>query len=136
MLEINARKTDGIVILDLSGQLTFGVGHADLWNHASAAACAKPKSVILNLRGVSTIDAAGIGELKLLGALARNAGANMVLVTPETSTLDPSVILQLETEFETFTDEHDAINGFFPNRRIMRYDILAFVTQEVGRNTP
>jgi anti-anti-sigma regulatory factor len=50
---------------------------------APSLAGAGLKNVILNLRGVSKIDAAGVGELTLLLARARTAGVQAALLKPE-----------------------------------------------------
>jgi anti-sigma B factor antagonist len=36
-------------------------------------------------------------------------------------------LAKLETVFEVFGDEQDAINSFFPGREVRRYDILEFI---------
>ena len=40
------------------------------------------------------------------------------------------VLTKLTTVFEIFMDEQDAINSFFPNRQIRKFDILDFVQQQ------
>ena len=37
------------------------------------------------------------------------------------------VLTKLSTIFEVFDDEQDAINSFFPDREVHRFDILHFV---------
>jgi anti-sigma B factor antagonist len=37
------------------------------------------------------------------------------------------VLTKLDTIFDVFEDEQDAVNSFFPGREIKRFDILAFV---------
>ena len=129
-LRIDIRQTEGVVILDLTGELTLGPGHRRLWEMASSLADAGLKNVILNLRGVSKIDAAGIGELTLLLTRARTAGIQAALLNLSALAIDPTDAFQLLAEFESFEDEHDAVNAFFPNRRVKQYDILSFVMQE------
>ena len=129
-LRIDVRQTEGVVILDLTGELTLGPGHRRLWEMAPSLAGAGLKNVILNLRGVSKIDAAGVGELTLLLARARTAGVQAALLKLSSSAIDPTGAFQLVAECESFEDEHDAVNAFFPNRRVKRYDILSFVVQE------
>jgi len=36
---------------------------------------------------------------------------------------------KLTTIFEVFDDEQNAINSFFPDRELKRFDILSFVQQ-------
>jgi anti-sigma B factor antagonist len=37
------------------------------------------------------------------------------------------VLTKLDTIFEVFDDETDAVNSFFPDREIKRFDVLSFV---------
>lgn len=130
MLKISFRKDDGIGIVDLTGQLTLGVNHATLWEKLAPVLRRGPRNIIVNLRRVSEIDATGAGELKLLLGCVRNAGGNVVLLKPDDFAISAADALMLEAEFETFTDESDARNAFFPDRRVKRYDILVFATEE------
>jgi hypothetical protein len=88
--------------------------------------------VILNLRGVSKIDAAGAGELTMLLTRARAVGIRAALLNLSASGIDPADVLQLVADVEVFEDEQDAINAFFPDRRVKRYDILSFVVREAS----
>jgi anti-sigma B factor antagonist len=40
------------------------------------------------------------------------------------------LLTKLETVFEIFDDEQNAVNSFFPNRDIKRFDILKFIQQQ------
>ena len=40
------------------------------------------------------------------------------------------VLMKLESVFETFLDEQDAVNSFFPDRSVQRFDILAFIEHQ------
>jgi anti-sigma B factor antagonist len=39
------------------------------------------------------------------------------------------VMTKLATVFEIFTDDQDAVNSFFPDRKLNAFDILSFVQQ-------
>ena len=39
------------------------------------------------------------------------------------------VMTKLATVFEIFTDEQDAVNSYYPDRKIKAFDILDFVRQ-------
>ena len=39
------------------------------------------------------------------------------------------MLTKLTTVFEIFNDEQDAVNSFFPDREIKRFDILSFVQE-------
>jgi hypothetical protein len=36
----------------------------------------------------------------------------------------------MDTVFEVFTDEQDAVDSFFPGRPVRQYDVLAFVQEQ------
>ena len=43
--------------------------------------------------------------------------------------LELLLLTKIDTIFEVFDDETEAVNSFFPDREIRRFDILAFVQQ-------
>jgi anti-sigma B factor antagonist len=46
------------------------------------------------------------------------------------SHLELFLLTRLAIVFEFFDDEQDAVNSFFPDRAVKRFDILNFVHQE------
>jgi anti-sigma B factor antagonist len=44
--------------------------------------------------------------------------------------LSLNVLTKLNTVFEVFADEQDAVNSFFPGRAPRHYDILEWVQQQ------
>jgi anti-sigma B factor antagonist len=133
-LHIDCRKTEGIIILDLVGDLTIGPGHARLRDEATSLLRAGFNEIILNLQRVAKIDAAGLGALILVLRRCRTQGGKAVLSHLNSSNIDSSDRLELDAEFETFHDEQEAINSFFPDRTVHHYDILTFVEQERKRS--
>jgi anti-anti-sigma factor len=65
-LHVDCRKTEGIIILDLAGDLTIGPGHARLCDEVTSLMRAGFSKIILNLQRVAKIDAAGLGALALV----------------------------------------------------------------------
>ena len=57
----------------------------------------------------------------------RKAGGNVKLVNLNRRNIELLVMTKLATVFEIFTDEQDAINSYFPDRKIKTFDILDFV---------
>jgi anti-sigma B factor antagonist len=53
----------------------------------------------------------------------------MKLLNPDSSNLDSSILMKLESDFEVFTDQQDAIDSFFPDRATPHFDILDFVKE-------
>ena len=51
------------------------------------------------------------------------------LVNVNRRNIELMVMTKIDTIFEVFDDETDAVNSFFPDRKIKRFDILSFVQQ-------
>jgi anti-sigma B factor antagonist len=129
-LEIQRRDVQGIAILDLTGRLVFGAEDLELDAFLQSLLAAGQKNVILNLRDVSHIDGAAEGSLLSSAEKLKSAGGRMVLlhVPPTHARVDE--LLKLDTAFETYQNEPDAVNGFFPDRALPQYDLLEFLDQE------
>ncbi len=84
------------------------------------------KNVIVNLHSSTGMDASVSESLLLFAARFRRAGGRLVLVDPSHMADD----LELDSAIEVFSDEQAAINSFFPDRAVPRYDILEFVEEE------
>jgi anti-sigma B factor antagonist len=125
-LEILQRETEGITILDLKGRLTLGCAEVLLRERLLSLLEAGTQNVILNFH-LNTIDTTGIGTLVFCAMKFREAGGKLVLVNLTSAHAQLSAILKLNTVFETYREERDAVNSFFPERAIVRYDILQFV---------
>ena len=126
---IHERERDGIVILDVKGRLALGPDDSDLRQHLQTLLEAGKKNVITNLHQVSSIDPAAIGLLTEFAEQFHNAGGRLVLLNPARDLAGEP--LDLDTTFPTYTDEQDAVNGFFPDRKVPHYDVLEFVEEEV-----
>jgi anti-sigma B factor antagonist len=59
----------------------------------------------------------------------RKGGGNVKLLNLNKRTVELLVMTKLATIFEIFSDETDAVNSFFPDRKIQTFDILNFVQQ-------
>jgi anti-sigma B factor antagonist len=44
-------------------------------------------------------------------------------------------LTKLAIAFEFFDDEQEAVNSFFPDRDMQRFDVLDFVQHQDGRNS-
>lgn len=97
-MRIEARKKDNIIILDLDGPLTSGVGDVMLREAMNAYVAEGWQNILLNLAEVSRIDSTGIGELVASIKLANRFGSKVKLVNIDTKVrhvLDLSRILPL-----------------------------------------
>jgi anti-sigma B factor antagonist len=61
-------------------------------------------------------------------SLKRNGGSAKLLNLNRRN-LELLVLTKIDTIFEVFDGETDAVNSFFPDREIKRFDILSFVRQ-------
>ena len=125
-LEIIQRGQEGIEIVDLKGRLTFGQEDLHFRIELDRLVRTGRSRVVLNLNDVSEMDTTGLGSLLFALAKLRKAGGNLALVNLKPSHIAVLVAARLATVFEVFKEDQDAINSFFPDREVQRYDILEF----------
>jgi anti-sigma B factor antagonist len=128
-LRIKQREREGIVILDLKGRLVLGPEDVALRQRLQALRDEGHVNVALNLKGVSDMDTTALGTLVFCSMKFRDAGGRLVLfnLSPKHSQL--SNLVKLNTAFEMYPGEVDALNSFFPERVVPHYDILEFVEE-------
>jgi anti-sigma B factor antagonist len=133
-LEIIHREHEGIEILDLSGKLTFGQENLDLQNELDRLVEAGKIRVVLNLSDLRELDTTGVGTLFFALAKLRKAGGKLALLNMKPSQMEVPVEANLETFVEVFQNEPDAINSFFPEREVKRYDVLEFLESNLNKS--
>jgi anti-sigma B factor antagonist len=133
--QIDHRQKEGVRILDLRGPLIIGDSEANLRSATVALAETKAVKVILNLKRVTEIDDDGLDALIYCYARTENCGGQIKLLNPPPD-LNVMVLTKLDTVFEVFTDEQDAVNSFFPDRTIHHYDILEWIQEQDQHPTP
>jgi anti-sigma B factor antagonist len=126
-LEIQQREREGIAILDMKGRITVGKEATTLREKAAELQATGHKNVVLNLQNVDFIDSTGLGALVICATTARKNGGNVKLVNLNKRNIELLVMTRLATAFETFNDEQDAINSYYPDRKVKTFDILDFV---------
>lgn len=128
-LEIAQREREGIILLDLKGRITAG-DEAGAFRGAFEKLNNQSESrLILNMLGVEYVDSTGLGALVMCANSVRRAGGAVRLVHVNRRNIELLVMTKIDTIFEVFDDETEAVNSFFPDREIKRFDILAFVQQ-------
>ncbi len=130
-LEIKQREREGVVILDLKGRITVGEEAGLL--RAEFAKLAGAANVILNLQHVEYIDSTGLGALVLGYTSLRKRAGRLILENLTRRNIELLLFTKLTTVIEIFNDEQDAVNSFFPDREIQRFDILDFVKDQTGQ---
>jgi anti-sigma B factor antagonist len=127
--EITERAREGVAILALKGRLTVGEATPvrEKVNQVLASGCIK---IILDLSGVDYIDSTGLGSLVICFTSVKKAGGALKLLNLNKRNIELLLLTKLHTIFEVFAEEEDAVNSFFPDRVIKRFDILNFVQQQ------
>jgi len=128
-LEIEQREREGITVLEMKGCITVGKEATALREKIAELTAAGMRNVVLNLAGVDFIDSTGLGALVVCATSARKAGGAVKLVSLNRRNIELLVMTKLATVFEIFNDEQDAINSFYPDRKLKTFDILDFVNK-------
>ena len=128
-LEIQQSEREGIVILEMKGRLTVGPEATALRDRIAELAKAGSVNVIVNLEHIAYIDSTGLGALVMCATSLRKQGGNMKLLHLNRRNIELLVMTKIATVFDLFTDEQDAVNSYFPDRKVKTFDILNFVQQ-------
>jgi anti-sigma B factor antagonist len=128
-LEIHQREREGITILDLKGRITVGPEATSLRDAVAQATAEGSKNLVFNLAAVDYIDSTGLGALVICATSLRKNDGNVKLLSLNRRNIELLVMTKLATVFEIFSDEQDAVNSYYPDRKIKTFDILSFVQQ-------
>ena len=129
-LDIQQREREGIAILDLKGRMTVGPEASAFREKVGALNVAGRRNLVLNMANVDYVDSTGLGALVMVATSLRKGGGNVKLLDLNRRNIQLLVMTKLATVFEIFNDEQDAVNSFFPDRTIKKFDILDFVQQQ------
>jgi anti-sigma B factor antagonist len=128
-LEIGEREREGIVLLDLKGRIVAGDEVGAFRSAIERLSEGEQPKIILNLHGVDYIDSLGLGTMVMCYTRLQKIGGVAKLAHLNRRNLELLLLTKIDTIFEVFDDETEAVNSFFPEREIRRFDILAFVQQ-------
>lgn len=126
-LEIHQHVREGIEVLDLKGRITAGPEATALREKIAQLSGAGQRNIVLNLADVDYIDSTGLGALVLVANTLRKADGALRLLHLNRRNIELLVMTKLATVFEIYNDEQDAVNSFYPDRKIKSFDILSFV---------
>ena len=126
-LDVAERQREGVIILELSGRITAGEEATKFRSEIERLAAGPEPRIILNMKGVAYIDSTGLGALVLCAKSVKNANGSVKLVHLNRRNMELLVMTRIDTIFEVFDDETDAVNSFFPGRTAKRFDVLSFV---------
>ncbi len=128
-LEITQKEREGITVFLLAGRITAGDDVSKFRAEIEKALQSSEPKLILNLKGVDYIDSTGLGALVMCSTAVRKAGGAVRLVHLNRRNMELLVMTKIDTIFEVFDDETEAVNSFFPGRAVKRFDILSFVKE-------
>lgn len=111
-LKMSNREVNGVIIIDLSGQLTMGEACAAIRDEVRDQTGQGFKKILLNLANISYIDSAGLGELTAAFTSVRNRGGELKLLNLTKRVHDLMQITKLYTVFDVHDDEKKAIASF------------------------
>ena len=124
---IQDREKEGVTVFDLTGRLIVGPFCALLREHVQTALQASKRQFVLNLAAVDYIDSTGLGTMVLCYTSAQKLGGTVKLLNLNRRGLELLLLTKLTTIFDIFNDELEAVNSFFPDREIKKFDILDFI---------
>jgi anti-sigma B factor antagonist len=108
-VHVEVRKTDDVVMVDLDGKLTLGLGDQILRETIDELLAEGWRKIVLNLSHVSFIDSAGVGELVSGLRTAKSFGARLKLVNASERAYSTLTISRLLPIFEIHADEGEAL---------------------------
>ncbi len=111
-MKITSRKRDGVLIIEPTGKITIGVGDVALRDAVLDALQSGDMNILMNMKGVTTIDSSGIGELVSAYTTVTNRGGKLKLLFLPPKVQDILQITQLITVFEVYDDEDEAVESY------------------------
>jgi anti-sigma B factor antagonist len=129
-VNIGTREVDQIVILDVDGRITAGPHSSALRERIVQLSGEGRQNIILNLKGCDFIDSTGLGTMVVCYTALQKQGGALKLENLSKRQLELLVLTKLTTIFEIFDNERDAVNSFYPDREVKRFDILDFVKEQ------
>lgn len=112
-LTITSRTAGRAVVLELRGRLFFDEdGDQLLRREVAARIAAGEHNLLLDLSGVTQMDSAGVGTLVAVYLHALKRGGKLKLLRPSDRVVRVLHMTRLDTAFEVFENENDAVRTF------------------------
>ena len=111
-LTAKTRRVGSVAVMDLSGKITLGENTGILRDELRSLLAQGNKNILLNMKDVSYVDSAGLGELVGAYTTATNQGGSVKLLHLQGKMKDLMQITKLHTIFPAFDDESKAVSSF------------------------
>jgi anti-sigma B factor antagonist len=113
-MHIEVRQAKDVMILDLKGRLTAGLGDQILRDAIDELLAEGRRRILLNLSEVSFLDSAGIGELVAGLKTSRRFQADLKLLNVGERVYSALDMARLLPTFEIYGDESEAVQSYEP----------------------
>jgi anti-sigma B factor antagonist len=111
-LKASVRRAGEVQIVDLAGRITLGEGSGLLRGTIKDLVNSGQRNILVNLKEVTYLDSAGLGELVGSYATVTNLGGSIKLLNAQAKVHDLLQITKLYTVFVAFDDEPEALRSF------------------------
>jgi anti-anti-sigma factor len=111
-MHVEVRQNQDVMILDLKGRLTAGLGDQILHDAIDELLAENRRKILLNLSEVAFLDSAGVGELVAGLKTAHRFGAQLKLLNVGARVYSTLDMTRLLPTFETYDDETEAVRSF------------------------
>lgn len=111
-MKATVRHHGKVSVVELSGKITIGEGDVRLRETIESLLKEGRSQIVLNLKGVSYMDSAGIGELVACKKRTAEKEGQIKLLNPSGRVYDVLQLTKLVDVFEVFKDERDALASF------------------------
>jgi anti-anti-sigma factor len=111
-MHVEVRQNGDVVIVDMKGKLTAGLGDQILRDTVDELLAENRKKILLNLSEVSFLDSAGVGELVAGLRTAQRFGAQVKLLNLSDRVKSTLYMARLLPIFELYADEAEALKAF------------------------
>jgi anti-anti-sigma factor len=108
-LEISARKSGRVTVLDLRGRITWGAAADSFKAELRRLAGNLPCQVIVNLADVAQIDSSGLSTLVQLHVTFTRGGGRLIILNPTGSVREVLEVTHLNQCIPVYTDEAQAL---------------------------
>ena len=131
--KIVERRLGAVTILDLDGELRTGGSRVALHDAISRLSGEGRNQILLNLAGLSNIDAGGLGELLQSNVGLNKGGGQLKLLHPARALREMMSITKLISVFDIYESESEAVAGFSkpildPEGQLLSYKYARYET--------
>ncbi|MFC2172087.1 STAS domain-containing protein [Acidobacteriota bacterium] len=112
MLKIRKRKSGEVVIVQLDGKITQGVGDVKLRNAIDELLVDGIRKILLDFSKIEFIDSSGLGELVASYRTVTGLGGKIKILNIGEKVYSALSITKLLPLFEIYTDQNEAIKSF------------------------